>query len=105
MCAIPLLLCCQGGGTDAGGSANVANAIGSKPNGAVSDSQRVATLEQEVQMLMDGKSADEVIAFMEERERKEDEMYSKKANGATTASVDATPQDQNSDTPTDGNNN
>lgn len=52
LCAIPLLLCCQGGGTDAGGSANVANAIGSKPNGAVSDSQRVATLEQEVQMLM-----------------------------------------------------
>ena len=60
---------------------------------------------EEVQMLMDGKSADEVIAFMEEKERKEDEMYSKKANGATTANVDATPQNQNSDTPTDGNDN
>ncbi|MGN1041068.1 MAG: ATP-dependent zinc metalloprotease FtsH [Candidatus Fimimonas sp.] len=59
---------------------------------------------EEVQMLMSGKSADEVIAFMEERERKEDEMYSKKANGETSASVDATPQSQNSDTPNDGNN-
>ncbi|MGN1066603.1 MAG: cell division protein FtsH, partial [Candidatus Fimimonas sp.] len=59
---------------------------------------------EEVQMLMSGKSADEVIAFMEERERKEDEMYSKKANGETTANVDATPQSQNSDTPDGGNN-
>lgn len=51
LAAIPLLICCQGGGTDATGSANQSQGLGGKP-GTVSDSQRVAALEQEVQMLI-----------------------------------------------------
>ena len=66
LCAIPLLLCCQGGGTDAGGSANVANAIGSKPNGAVSDSQRVATPKQQVQLLMAQDDIDHTAQLLEQ---------------------------------------
>ncbi|MGM9869470.1 MAG: hypothetical protein ACI30R_07605 [Sodaliphilus sp.] len=48
---IPLLLCCQGSGTNTTDGNNQAHNSGSGP-GSLSDSQRVATLEQEVQMLI-----------------------------------------------------
>ncbi len=56
---------------------------------------------EEVQMLMEGKGAEEVIAYMDEQERQVDELYSKKANSAPVEAKTETNLQSSNDKSTD----